>query len=149
MRPESTTTIPLERMQSMPKITKATVEVDGKPVMAKTLKAFQAMDKGATPEMALILATGNLNPHKNSVHNLKKKYEKWSLHHPKAQKIAGESIQKFAGGEDVNGIKPKASDVLAASMRIIDAEDPVIKRSENINVNVDFLPVNPERYRRG
>lgn len=118
-------------------------------VLKKTLTAFQAMDRGATPEMALILATGNLNPHKNSVHNLKKKYEKWSLHHPKAQKIAGESIQKFAGGEDVNGIKPKASDVLAASMRIIDAEDPVIKRSENINVNVDFLPVNPERYRRG
>lgn len=106
------------------------------------------VEKGMDPKTALMLATGNMNPSGDTMTRFREKVAAWSLRNPKNLKIASETLIKFAGGKDVNGIVPKASDVKAAAERIVDASDPVIKRTESVNVNIDFSPVDLAKYKR-
>lgn len=118
-------------------------------VTRKTKEAITlVLDKGMSEKAALMVATGNPNPSYEAISKFREKVAAWSLKHPKNLKLASNTLVKFAAGEDVNGIKPKASDVKAAAERIVDASDPIIKRTENLNVNIDFSPVDLSKYRR-
>lgn len=99
------------------------------------------------PNEAYQVITGR-EPHPATLKNMVQAVERWSLKHPANLRRASNSIAKFAAGKEVNGIKPKDSTVLAASQRIVDASDPVIKRSENVNVNIQADPVDLSKYRR-
>jgi len=103
-------------------------------------------NKGMDPKEAYMLATGKETFSHSAISRLKAKVEKWSLKHPDSLRSASKTIQSFAKGHDVNGVKPKDSTVLAAAQRIVDATDPVVKRSENLNVNVEMHPVDLEKY---
>ena len=104
------------------------------------------VNSGVDPEHALMIATGKDSVHPRAVRRIKDKVAKWSLKHPSALAGASKTIQAFAKGRDVNGIIPKDSTVLAAAQRIVDASDPVIKRSENLNISVDMHPVDLDKY---
>jgi len=101
---------------------------------------------GVDPKDAYLIATGKDSCHPETIRRLEKTVEKWSLKHPDSLRSASKTIQSFAKGHDVNGVKPKDSTVLAAAQRIVDATDPVVKRSENLNVNVEMHPVDLEKY---
>lgn len=98
------------------------------------------------PDQAYQALNGRL-PAPDTLKRMEKHIEKWSLHHPASLKAASKSIKAFAAGQEVNGIKPKDSTVLAAATRIVDQTDPVIKRSENLNINADLHPVDLAKYR--
>lgn len=98
------------------------------------------------PRDAYLIATGKETVHPETIRRLQKSVEKWSLKHPDSLRLASKTIQKFAKGADVNGIIPKDSTVLAAAQRIVDASDPIVKRTENLNVSVDLHPVDLDKY---
>ena len=104
--------------------------------------------QGLDPRQALILASGGNEPSYNQVANVKAKIEKWSLKHLDSLRSASKTIKLFASGNEVNGIKPAHATVLAAAQRIVDASDPIIRRSENVNVIVTADPVDLSRWRR-
>lgn len=113
----------------------------------KTKQAMQlVIDHGVDPRKALMMVTGNPAPHRNTVNNFKKKCAKWSIEHPSTQKIAHKTLAAFASGQGVNGIEPKSIDVRAAAERIIDQCTPVVRQVQNMNLNVDFAPVDLSRY---
>lgn len=117
-------------------------------LIGKTQTALElVLENSVSPEIAYRVVTGNQNPSRTALHNFKKKVDRYSLKHPKAQKTAYHGITAIAAGEDVNGIKPKSSDVLAACIRVIDAVEPVQRTNVNVNVDIPFLPIDLERYR--
>jgi hypothetical protein len=93
-----------------------------------------------------MVVSGNISPHRNTVSNLKAKCAKWSIERPAAQKIAHSALISFAAGRGVNGIEPKAVDIRASAERIIDQASPIIRRTENLNINADICPVDLAKY---
>lgn len=105
------------------------------------------------------IVTGK-QPDPRTVQKISERVEKWSLRHPAALKSASKTIRAFAAGQAVGGtinpetgelegqIKPKDSTVLAAAQRIIDQVDPIIRKSEQVNVNIDVDPVDLGLFRR-
>ena len=93
------------------------------------------------PNEAYQIVTGR-EPHPTTLRNITQAVEKWSLRHPESLKAASKSIKAFASGKPVNGIMPKCSTILAAGQRIVDQSDPIIKRTENTNLNIstDLCP---------
>ena len=116
-------------------------------ITGRTMQAIKLVtENGLDPKTALMVVTGNMKPHRNTVSNLKAKCAKWSIERPAAQKIAHSALVNFASGRVVNGIEPRASDVRACAERIIDQATPVTRRLESLNVNVDACPVDLSRY---
>ena len=99
------------------------------------------------PDEAYQVVTGS-KPTRETLQTIQREVEKWSLKHPQALKSASKTIATFAKGKEVNGIKPKDSTVLAAAQRIVDASDPVIKRVESLNVNIQADPVDLSMFRK-
>lgn len=111
------------------------------------------------PKEAYQIVTGK-TPHPETLKNVEKAVEKWSLRHPAALKSASKTIRAFAAGQSVGGvldpetgklvgeIKPKDSTVLAAAQRVLDQVDPVVRKSENVNVNIEIDPVDLSQFRR-
>lgn len=115
----------------------------------KTREAMKLVhEHGLEPKNALMLVTGNPKPHRNTVTKFAEKCAKWSIERPAVQKIAHNTLAAFAAGKEVNGVIPKASDVKAAAERIIDQVTPIVRRTENLNVNVDICPVDLSKYRK-
>ncbi len=116
-------------------------------MIGRTAKAVSLIAEHGLPvKEAYMIASGGNMPSPATVSRLKEKVERWSLRHPAALKVASKTIRSFAKGEDVNGIAPKDSTVLAAAQRIIDASEPVVKMQQNLNVNVDIHPVDLDKY---
>ena len=113
-----------------------------------TLEACKLSAEYEVPPVQAYQAITGRIPAPTTVKRMETEIERWSLKHPTSLKSASQSIKKFSKGHDVNGIKPNASTVLAASQRIVDASDPVIKRSETVNVNIQVDPVDLSKYRR-
>lgn len=86
---------------------------------------------------AFQIVTGK-TPDPRTVDRMSQEVAKWSLRHPVALRSASKTIKQFAAGKTVNGIKPKCSTVSACATRIVDASDPVVKRTESLNVNLDM-----------
>lgn len=117
------------------------------PMMKKTQEAIKLVcEHGLDPERALQIVNNKTTISRGSVHNLNKHVAKWSIERPAAQKIAHSTLLKFASGNAVNGIEPKAVDVRACAERIIDQSTPVTRRTESVNINVDVCPVDLGRY---
>lgn len=107
------------------------------------------LHQGLDAEDAYMIATGKDSAAPNTIRRLKDKVSKWSLRHPSALKAASKTVLALAQGEAVNGIEPKCSTVLAAAQRVVDASDPVIKRTESLQVSVslDYLPFDLGQYK--
>ena len=122
----------------------------GKPKGTLSRPAREAVKLAVSCETPLIEAyqaiTGR-KPTPGTLQRMEDKIPAWSLHHPTAQRTASQTIRKFAKGVEVNGIKPKDSTVLSAAARIIDSEDPIVKRSVNLTGELrDFMPFDPSDY---
>lgn len=117
------------------------------PMMKKTEEAIKlVVEHGIEPLKALMIVNKKDTISRGSVHNLNKHVAKWSIERPAAQKIAHSTLLKFASGNSVNGIEPKAVDVRACAERIVDQSTPVTRRTESVNINVDVCPVDLSRY---
>ena len=68
--------------------TKTAETVKKKPLAGKTLKAFELLDKNVDINDAYKLATGNNNPHPQTINTLKSKYEKHLLSKASTVKLA-------------------------------------------------------------
>jgi len=98
------------------------------------------------PRDAYTAVTG-APPAEGTLKRMETAIAEWSLRHPDRLRKASKNIAKIANGQEINGIKPKDSTVLAANLRILDATDPIVKQSVVLTGNLaDFLPVDPTRY---
>lgn len=131
---------------------------------AKTEKAIElCLTTGITPKDAYTLANGK-PPTPPTATRLKHLVEKYSLQRPMMQKLANQAIKDTLEGKEArydavkvfsNGAKvpyqevivPSYTNKLAAAAMIYDRIDPLVRRSENLNVNVDCSPVDLAKYR--
>lgn len=131
----------------------------------KTRKAIAlVVDHGVEPKEAMVLTgcTKTVNP--QSVSAFKGKVEKYSLQRPIMQKLAHQALRDTLEGKESrydavkvfsNGasvpyqevIAPSYTNKLAAAAMVYDRVDPMIRRSENLSINVDCSPVDLEKYR--
>lgn len=117
-------------------------------IFDKTLRAMQYMEEGLNPKDALNLATGNINPHRNTVYDLKKKYEKWSLLHDKRQKRFAKVSDKICKDYLDNGENAGVAARLAGDGLNQRAERDHPKVNLNLNVNAQSVsPVDLSLYR--
>lgn len=114
----------------------------------KTVEAIElVVEHGIDPMKALMIARNGESVSLRTVARLKEKVARWSIERPAAQKIAHSTLLKFAAGLPVNGVQPKATDIRASAERVVDAMTPVTRRTENLNLNADYCPVDLEsRY---
>ncbi len=108
---------------------------------AKTREAMHLMGKGYGPKEALIIATHNMNPHRNTVLDLKKKYATWSILHDKTQKKLKSVVDKVCDdyletGENAGVAARVAGDGLKE--RAV-RDHPIV----NLNLNVNARSVSP------
>lgn len=116
-------------------------------VNAKTQQVIEmVVEHGMEPRKALMIVHDDPNPSRHQLRRIKEKVARWSIERPAAQKIAHSTLLKFASGNAVNGIEPKAVDVRACAERIIDQSTPITRRTESININVDVHPVDLSQF---
>ena len=138
---------------------KKTGTLSGK--MKKTIAL--AIDHGVEPKEAYMLVNGKV-PTPATATRVKQMVEKYSLQRPVMQKLANQAIKDTLEGKEArydavkvfsNGAKvpyqeviaPSYTNKLAAAAMIYDRIDPLVRRSENLNVNVDCSPVDLAKYR--
>lgn len=130
----------------------------------KTLEACKLIvDHGVEPKTALILTTGNGNPHPETVRRLKDKSRKYALSSPKMVKLAHQAVtdvlqgktftldqQKVTKDGDVidykETISPTYTNKLAAAAMVADRAEPVVRANLNINAEVE-TPVDLDALR--
>jgi hypothetical protein len=130
----------------------------------KTVQALNlAVNHGVEPKEAYILANGKA-PSRATLTDFKRKVSKFSLQAPGMVKLAHQAVKDVLDGKEArydavkvfsNGKKVKYQEVmipthtnrLAAAAMIYDRTDPLVRRSENLNVNVDCSPVDLSKYR--
>ena len=122
---------------------------------SKTQAALQIMDAGVNPKDALQITNQTNNIHRNTVINLKKKYARYSLTHPKIIKAAHSQISRILNAEPrevtqqtvdkqgqvveyIEQIAPTDTNILTAVGMVYDRIDP-IKREDTHNINLDML----------
>jgi len=114
-----------------------------KPLNTATEMAMRAIDGGADVRAAVIMATGNPNPHPVTISKYRTKYKnKWSLSNPTMDAIAGKTIKTFASGKEVNGITPTDKTCLAAASMIKDRTEPAIKYNVNQSIERRYIEIN-------
>lgn len=131
----------------------------------KTRKAVSlVVNHGVDPKDAYALVNGK-PPKRDALDNLREQVRKYSLQTPQMQRLARDAVKDALQGKEMrydavkilgNGAKvpyeevivPSYTNKLAAAAMVQDRVDPVVRRSENINVNVDCCPVDLSRYRR-
>lgn len=112
----------------------------------KTKKVMQYMEQGLTPQEAIKLATGKDNPHRNTISQVKKKYAKWSVMHPKRQKQVANAVD-YLVNSFVSGEKKYAPQVVDLYKEQEDRRNPKVKQSLNLNLNADISPIDLSKYR--
>jgi hypothetical protein len=118
----------------------------------KTKTIMALMEKGMDARTALIVGTGNIDPHRNTVTQVKKKYEKWSLARPAMVKLAHQAVQETLAMKpiitsDGKEIHPSHTNRLAAAAMVADRAEPVVRQNVNLNLNAEISPVDLDRYR--
>ncbi len=130
----------------------------------KTQAAFAMLDAGVKPEVAVQLLNNTNKPARSTVSLLKAKYKKYSLSAPKMQKLAHNAIQdcltdkpikqtltkKDKEGKEIEIIEetvPSWTNKIAAASMVYDRIEPVINKSQSVNVNIDVSPVDLSLYR--
>ena len=131
----------------------------------KTRKAIAlVVDHGVAPKEAMILTGCAKTVNPQTISAFKGKVEKYSLQRPVMQKLAHQALRDTLEGKEArydavkvfsNGAKvpyqevivPSYTNKLAAAAMIYDRVDPLVRRSENLNVNVGCSPVDLEKYR--
>jgi hypothetical protein len=128
---------------------------------AKTLEALRLIDKGIEPKQALQVTNLKHNISRGAIHNLKKKYAKYSLTAPKIQKLAHKALLDCLNGEtseytaqkvtkagDVidyqEVIAPSVTNKIAAAAMVYDRVEPAIR--QQVNVNLEVHPVDLSNF---
>lgn len=130
----------------------------------KTLKAVAlVVNHGVEPKEAYTLVNGK-EPKRDALDNLKERVRQYSLQTPQMQKLARNAVRDALEGKAVkydaekilsNGkrvqyqevVAPTYTNKLAAAAMVHDRVDPIVRRSENLNINAEMAPVDLSRYR--
>ena len=131
----------------------------------KTQKALDlAVNHGVTPKDAYTLVNGKV-PTPATLTRFKQKVSKHSLQAPGMAKLAHQVVKDALMGvgaavhqqafdkktgkvvDFTETIAPTFTNRLVAAAMVVDRVDPLVRRSENLNVNVDCSPVDLEKYR--
>lgn len=147
------------------------------PYNAKTMKAFELMDRDVSIKDAHKLATGIEKPHPQSIYDLKSKYEKYLLSKESTVRLASKvmintmkmkpveskSLETCPGckaGKDkpscevcgglgavITLIYPTHSNAVEVAKEVHSRIDPVVRQSMNLNINADVDPVDLAAFR--
>lgn len=141
-----------------------TIKTDSKPLnyQPKTLAAIKMVNHGVSPKEALQIVNNTDKISNVAVHKFKKKINKYSLTHPSTVKLAKNQIVRILAGEPREEVRQKVTkdgqvveytekvyptdtNISAIAFGVYDRYEPVIARTENVNVNVS--PVDLAIYR--
>jgi hypothetical protein len=131
----------------------------------KTKKALAlAINHGVDPKTAMTLARGGNPPSPAALTNFRRKVAKHSLSAPSMVKLAHNVVkdvlkgatreyqaQKCVAGVGVvdytEVMAPTHTNQLAAAAMVMDRVEPIIRHQVNANLNMDFLPVDLDKYK--
>ena len=130
-------------------------------IQRKTLEYFRLREMGLEKNCAFKLSSGKDKFTVQAVCQAEVKFKKWSLARPKLIKLAEKAVEatlKMSPVEmevfnpktgEVENIKqyPSFTNRLAAAAMIADRADPIIKKTENLNINADLaVPIDLSAY---
>ncbi len=126
----------------------------------KTEQAVKLIvNHGLDAKTALKLATGNPNPGRTAVGELRRKAARYSLTRPAMVKMAHDVVKKTLAGEPdsyttqkltrsgevvtvTETVAPTHTNKLTAAAMVFDRAEPVIRQNVNLNGDLkDFMPV--------
>ena len=116
-----------------------------------TLKMFELMDKGLSPQDARKLVKPDKKVTRDADQKLMQKYKQWSLTHPKRVKKASKVYDLALSGKPLTPNTeevPSNHQILAVAKDILDRQEPKVTRNESVSISVDLTPVDLEKYRR-
>lgn len=124
-----------------------------------------AINHGVDEKTALILAHGGKQVSPGAITQFKAKVAKYRLTAPNMVKLAHNAVKdalkdkaievqqqafdKKTGEvvEYTEKIAPTWTNKLAAAAMVLDRNEPVVKVNHNVNVNLDFMPIDLEDYK--
>lgn len=126
----------------MPKIYRDT----NLPILEKTETLFKLVDTGMPLEKAYKVVNPDKELTPGNKKQVKRRYIQYSLTKPKLVKSAIQAVSDTLEMIEVNGVKPSATNRLAAAQMVLDRAEPIINKNLNINANLDISPVDLSKY---
>lgn len=139
--------------------TETTKPLDLTKCSPKTLAQLRMMENGVDALTALQLTNNKTNISPVTHSKLKTKYRRYSLQAPKMVKLAHDAVKDCLtdqpiinvkrdkdGNEISEAISPTWTNKIAAASMVMDRYEPVITKSQSLNVTVEASPVDLSRW---
>lgn len=119
----------------------------GEKIYSKTRDILQKMENGYDPTDAYKLVTGKDKVSRQQIHNIKKKFDKHSLHRPKRRKAIATATDKVVNDYLTDKRPENASLVVKMALDVEERENPKVRQSQNLNINQTFIDVNLDQFK--